>query len=101
MRPTHAKSAKVLFALLALAAAPFSAARAAAFDPQMIIGDAEMRNADALSYAEIRAFLDRKGGLATTYDVDPNDGLLKGAAQLINDTAQRYRVNPKYLLALI
>ncbi|HTK04874.1 MAG TPA: hypothetical protein VL500_04780 [Candidatus Eisenbacteria bacterium] len=100
MRLQHRKSAEMLFALLAFTAAPF-AARAAAFDPQMIIGDAEMRNADALSYAEIRAFLDRKGGLSNTFDVDPNDGLLKGAAQIIDDTAKRYRVNPKYILALI
>jgi len=96
----HGKAARFLVALT-LAAAPFGAARAAVFDPQMILGDAEIRNADGLSYLEIRAFLDRKGGLSNTFDVDPNDGLLKGAAQIIDDTAKRYRVNPKYLLALI
>ncbi len=76
-------------------------ALAATFDPQLIIGDDEIRRADAMSYDDIRSFLQRKGGLADVVDVDAGDGLLKNAAQLIDDAAKRYSVNPKYILALI
>lgn len=102
MRKEPRKTPRALAAALALAtmlAVP--AARAATFDPRLIIGDDEIRRADAMSYDDIRAFLDRKGGLGGIVDVDAEDGLLKNAAQLIDDAAKRYSVNPKYILALI
>ncbi|HTM68868.1 MAG TPA: hypothetical protein VL426_06250 [Candidatus Binatia bacterium] len=100
MRNMHAKAAGALAAVMT-SALLMQAARAATFDPSMIIDDAEIRRADAMDYAAIKGFLDRKGGLANVIDVDPKDGLLKNGAQLIFDTAQRYKVNPRYILALI
>lgn len=85
---------------LALLLSP-AAARAAAFNPHFIISDAEMRRSDALSLGEIQLFLDQKGGLGRQFDIDPEDGLLKGTAQLVDDAAKRHRINPKYVLALI
>jgi hypothetical protein len=90
----------VLLPVLAamLAAAPASAG---VFNPNLIIADDEMRDHDALSYEEVHRFLVEKGGMAEKFDVDPIDGLLKNPAQLIVDASVRYRVNPKYLLALL
>ncbi len=76
-------------------------AAAATFNPQLIITDDEMRRADSLSLAEITVFLNEKGGLNSCFDVDAIDGLLKNSAQLVDDAAKRYRINPKYILALI
>ncbi len=71
------------------------------FNPNYIISDAEMRNMYEMSFMDIYYFLGEKGGLNNNFDVDPEDGLLKGTAQLIDDAAKRYRINPKYILALL
>jgi hypothetical protein len=76
-------------------------AQAAVFNPHYLLSDQELRDADAMTLADIQRFLDSRGGLGKTFDTDPGDGLLKGSAQLVYDAAQRYRVNPKYLLVLI
>jgi hypothetical protein len=74
---------------------------AAAFNPHFIISDEEMRRADAMNFEEISTFLAKKGGLNSCFDIDAIDGLLKSTAQLIDDAAKRYRINPKYILSLI
>lgn len=73
----------------------------AAFNPHFIISDDEMRRADAMSFDEIRRFLAGKGGFGECFDVDAIDGLLKSVPQLVDDAAKRYRINPRYVLALI
>jgi len=84
----------------ALFSAPFPTA-ATTFNPQLIMTDDEMRRVDSMSFIEISQFLKDKGGLDSCFDVDAIDGLLKSAAQLIDDAAKRYVINPKYILALI
>lgn len=76
-------------------------AHANVFNPHLIISDEELRRADAMDYSSIRDFLSVKGKLAEKFDVDPMDGLLKNTAQIIDDAAKRYQVNPKYILALM
>jgi hypothetical protein len=93
------KSFVACLALSALLSGP--SAQAAVFNPHLIIGDDEIRRSYAMSYEDIRTFLKVKGGLADISDIDAADGLLKNAAQLIDDAAKRYDVNPKYILALI
>lgn len=78
-----------------------SSAGAAVFNPHFIISDEEMSDARAMDFADITAFLAMKGKLASQFDVDPIDGLLKGTAQLVADAANRYSINPKYILALL
>lgn len=89
----------IVAGLALLLAAP--AAQAAIFNPHYILSDQEMRDADSMSYADILVFLAEKGGLNSCFDVDPIDGLLKSPAQLIDDAAKRYGINPKYILALL
>ncbi len=84
-----------------LAASLTSVALAATFNPEHILDDVTLRRYDAMSYAEIRDFLDKKGGLANVRDIDPVDGKRKNGAQIVADAAVRYHVNPQYILALI
>jgi hypothetical protein len=94
-------SAIVIITTLLAVLPPVTAVRAADFDPNNVLDDAVLRQSDTMSYQDVRAFLMSKGGLDGEYDVDPDDGLLKSASQIIYDASQRYRVNPQYLLALI
>lgn len=98
MRNRHRFLAAALAVATMTAATPASAA---IFNPHRIIDDEEMRRFDAMSYDDIKTFLAAKGNLGAVVDVDPADGLLKSAAQIVDDAAKRYKVNPKYLLALI
>lgn len=77
------------------------AAQAAVFNPEHILDDSTLRRSTSMSYEEIRAFLQKKGGLADIRDIDPVDGKRKNAAQIVADAAMRYQVNPQYILALI
>ncbi len=90
----------VATAAMLLSAVPLPA-RAAAFNPNYIMSDDEMRDAYAMNFQEIYDFLDEKGGLNNQFDVDAIDGLLKGTAQLVDDAAKRYSINPKYVLAIL
>ncbi|KPJ85466.1 hypothetical protein AMJ57_02950 [Parcubacteria bacterium SG8_24] len=92
-----------LAALVAVALAlPWSGIRAAGvFNPNYIISDEEIRDHQAMGYADIVMFLAERGGLNTCFDADAADGLLKSSAQLIDDAARRYRINPKYIMAVL
>lgn len=72
----------------------------AEIDPELLFPDAELERVDALSLEQIRTFLRHKGGLSalTLTDVD---GRSKGAADIIWRVANDYRLNPKFLLALL
>lgn len=98
-RKILAACAAATLALLPCAFAPGAAA--AEYNPGHIISDAEMRDAHSMDLGGISAFLSSKGGLGAQFDVDPVDGLLKSAPQLIYDAARRYQVNPKYVMALL
>ncbi|HCC22532.1 TPA: hypothetical protein DEP86_03975, partial [Candidatus Uhrbacteria bacterium] len=74
---------------------------AAHFNPNYIISDSEMRDANAMSFGDIYSFLGQRGSLNNQFDIDPADGLLKGTAQLVDDAAKRYSINPKYVLVLM
>ncbi len=89
------------FGAAALAACLAWPVSAGYFNPDNIISDEEMRLCDAMDYEQIRDFLSDKGTLAQRADVDPVDGKKKDVARLIYDAAQRYRINPQYILVLM
>lgn len=96
---------------------PFTPAQASVFNPHYIISDDEMRDASAMSYFEIYAFLQENGHLNSVfvespdlctknklggYDPDRDSTpMVKGVAQMIYDAANCYSINPKYILAVI
>src|SRR3989344_3068180 len=90
--------AAILTASLLLPSFP---AGAAIFNPHYVISDDEMRRADTMSYEDVRLFLAERGTLNQRTDIDAVDGKRKEAAGLIYDAAQRYRINPRYILALM
>ncbi|MFH1047363.1 MAG: hypothetical protein V1738_03600 [Patescibacteria group bacterium] len=96
----HQTSVLAIMLAVFFSAVPTSVVEAA-FNPNYIMSDAEMRDAYAMSFQDIYIFLSEKGGLNNQFDVDAEDGLLKGTAQLIDDAAKRYSINPKYVLVLM
>lgn len=73
----------------------------ASFNPNYIISDAEMRDANAMSFMDVYQFLNERGSLNNQFALDPIDGMVKGTAQLVDDAAKRYGINPKYVLTLL
>ena len=70
------------------------------FDPSHIIDDEDIFDVNAMSYARMVDFLRSKGTLADYRTVDI-DGVPKTAPEIIWRVATSYKINPKYLLALL
>jgi hypothetical protein len=70
------------------------------FDPNNVLSDSDIFDANEMTYSRLVAFLHSKGGLADvrTQDID---GTEKGTAEIIWEMSQMYQINPKYLLALL
>ncbi len=71
------------------------------FDPGFIISDADLFATGTMSVEAIQAFLNEQPGLLKDH-VEPDiDGLMKTAAMIIHDAAQRRSINPKALIVLL
>lgn len=68
------------------------------FNPNYIISDEEMQNNKSMTRTDIQAFLDSKGGFIATYRASDEEGVERSAADLIYRAANKYQINPKYLL---
>lgn len=72
------------------------------FNPNLLISDQELTSPNAMTLEEIAAFLKSKSGrLAFFKDFIPQYGLEMGAAEIIYQASQAYRINPKVLLVLL
>lgn len=70
------------------------------FDPNLILNDDDLFNVTAFSYDQLVSFLRAKGTLAATKAKD-TDGQEKPIPQIIWRVATTYKMNPKYLVALL
>jgi hypothetical protein len=70
------------------------------FDPNNVLEDEDIFDAQAMSFERMEMFLRSKGTLAT-YRTADIDGVPKTAPEIIWRVATSYKINPKYLLALI
>ena len=70
------------------------------FDPNRILEDEDIFDVNGMSYDRLVAFLRSKGTLAD-YRTPDIDGIPKTCAEIIWRVATSYKINPKYLLALI
>ncbi|MFA5936180.1 MAG: hypothetical protein WC787_05010 [Patescibacteria group bacterium] len=70
------------------------------FNPDAILSDNDIFDANAFPYDRMVRFLMTKGTLATAAQLDI-DGQLKPVPQIIWRVSQTYKINPKYLIALI
>lgn len=81
--------------------APLFSAFAAGFNPNYIISDEELIDADSFSLNSIQKFLEGKEGTLKNYEVADIDGKTRCAAEIINNASQNNRINPQILLALL
>jgi hypothetical protein len=70
------------------------------FNPNMILTDDDIFNPDGVSYEYMVNFAKSKGKMADILVVDI-DGQMKTPVDIIWRASQTYRMNPRYLLALI
>lgn len=70
------------------------------FDPNHILEDSDIFDVTSMSYDYLVSFLRSKGTLADATQTDI-DGVVKPVPKIIWRVAQSYKINPKYLLALI
>ena len=72
------------------------------FNPNIIITDEELTNANTMSGEDIAAFLKNKSSALTDYEIiDPATGLNKTASEIIWQASQNYQINPRVLLVLL
>lgn len=70
------------------------------FDPNAILDDRDIFDLGTMDLAAVRRFLEQRGALGRIKVVDI-DGVEKSPAEIIWRVATSYKVNPKYLLALL
>ena len=73
---------------------------AAGFDPNAILDDRDIFDLGGMDLTGIRSFLRQRGALGSL-SLRDIDGVEKDAAEIIWRVAASYKVNPKYLLALL
>jgi len=71
------------------------------FDPNYIIGDAEILDSSAMSLNDIQTFLTNKGSFIATYTVTDPNGNSMTAAQAIYQLSVANGINPKFVLVLL
>lgn len=70
------------------------------FNPDLILQDTDIFNADGMSLPQLRAFLASRGALGRIKVTDI-DGVEKSPADVIWRVSHSYKINPKYLLVLL
>jgi hypothetical protein len=70
------------------------------FDPNRVLEDTDIFDVTSMSYERMVSFMRSKGTLADTLIKDI-DGIEKPASEIIWRVATSYKINPKYLLALL
>lgn len=73
-----------------------------AFNPNYIISDKELEDYNSMTADEIQQFFSDHGSFLAYYDaIWPENGLATRAMDIIWMTAQKFRINPKFLLVLL
>lgn len=71
------------------------------FDPSFIISDPELQDYHSWDQTDVQNFLDAKGSYLRTAIFNDVSGTPKTAANIISDAADRYQINPKFLLVTL
>lgn len=90
---------KPLLTLALLSAIFLPLQTALAFDPNYILSDEELQDANAMDLNQIQAFLER--GYLADFRTEDHTGRTRYAADIIWRTAQQHNINPKFLLVLL
>jgi hypothetical protein len=70
------------------------------FDPNLILTDDDVYNVSGMSFDQMTTFLNSKGTLAN-YHTKDIDGVPKTAAEIIWRVSNSYKINPKFMVALL
>lgn len=70
---------------------------ATTFNPNIILTDNELENANTMTVNKIQTFLTNKGVLGTVTGTD-TQGTIKSAAQILYDAGIYWSINPQYLI---
>lgn len=95
----HMKHRYSLFILPAVLAAFLLPSSSLAFDPNYILSDEDLTDAQSMDLNQIQAFLER--GTLATYQAPDWEGRTRYAAEIIWRTAQAHNINPRFLLVLL
>ena len=76
-------------------------ARAADFDPNFVISDAEATETQSFDADGVQAFLEAQGSALAGYKTADTDGVVRRASDIIYNAAVKNQVSPRFLLALI
>lgn len=76
-------------------------ALAVEFDPDYLISDNELAAYNSLTLDDIKSFLDKQPGTLKQYICVDKEGNFKTAVQTFYEVAQKWLINPKYLLILV
>jgi len=72
------------------------------FNPNFIISDFELEDYNSMNLDDIQYFLNRHAGILRYYVTNnTNTGEIMTAAEIIHQVAQKYQINPKYLLTVL
>ena len=99
LRSLRALALIALTVAFSLLAAP--PAFAADFDPELIISNANMRDADSMSRDEIQDFLATQTGPLASLVTTDHTGVKKRASTIIWQACQEWRISPKVMLAML
>ena len=73
-----------------------------AFDPNYIISDQDLEDYDSMTAEEIQQFFTDHGSFLAYYDaIWPETGLATRAMDIVWGAAQKFKINPKFLLVLL
>jgi hypothetical protein len=82
-------------------ALPGFCAKAADFDPNFVISDAEATETQSFDAEGVQAFLEAQGSGLANYTAIDTDGASRRASDIIYNAAVRNKVSPRFLLALL
>jgi hypothetical protein len=85
-----------LLAVLLLPAQPLLAQFT--FNPHYVLSDQELTDYTSMNLEQISNFLKNKGGILPTYS---DASVRMSIPQLIFETSQMYKINPRYTLVLL
>ncbi len=75
-------------------------AKAADFNPNFLISDAEITDYNSMDQSDIQNFLQNRSGTLDNYLTFDKEGNPKTAVQSFYEIAQLWKINPKYLMVL-
>jgi len=73
----------------------------AAFKKGNVVSQFQMFDYTSMNISQIQSFLVSKNSYLATYSSPDYQGVTKLASEIIYDAAQRYQVNPKYILVTL